>query len=58
MIWYLCCVDMMHFIICLNTIIAVMTIRGSSASNWIRDANIELGYCEGRLGVFYNHMYI
>lgn len=58
-ICYISCVDMVHFIIkfCLNTIIAVMTIRGR-CSNWIRDANIELGYCKGSLGVFYyNHMY-
>ena len=32
---------------------AVMAIRGSrSASNRNPDANIELGYSEGRLGVF------
>ena len=59
-IWYISCMNMVHFIICLNTIIAVMTIGGCScsAANRIRDANIELGYCKGCLGVFYyNHMY-
>ena len=44
-IWYNCCVDAV-------TRSAVMAIRGNrSASNRNPDANIELGYSEGRLGV-------
>ena len=49
----------LSFALIRSAVVAIRSIRGSrSASNRNPDANIELGYSEGRLGVLKSHVCI